>query len=256
MGKRLIINGADFSVNGIAPEYLNLAWIGGSIHDSRDSGYPNGEFISSNVQIKLTTKIVTEFILGTTPRSFYLTGGMLSTGTAMYAWIQSNRVTVGMLYKEGTQTGNTLNIDRSLWDGQKHTLEISQGLAQDSIGGVVLDGVRYGWANASEMSSGASTFSIVYLDCIHLYNNPSSSGQHANSSLTVPLQNGAITERYDGEMKICRVKIYDDYTDPTSLLVDAIPAQRTSDRKVGFYNLVNGDWFFRNNDSTPTYGTL
>ena len=57
-------------------------------------------------------------------------------------------------------------------------------------------------------------------------------------------------------MKICRVKIYTDYTDPTSLVVDAIPAKRLSDNKIGFYNLVNGEWLLRNNGTNPTYGTL
>ena len=255
MGKRLIINGADFSVNGIAPEYLNLAWIGGTIRDTRDGTYTEGgvtydaslgEYISTGIHVTENTRLYIEFIAGTEPRYFYVAGGNLSTGTGLYALAAQSKLIAGMMFRTGTTTHNQLEIQGGLWDGEKHTVDISKG-------GVVLDGVSHQWEYTPQLNPSATNTSLIYLDCASLNYNPNSS-QYANTALYYV--DGGERVKCPNGIKICRVKVYTDYTDPTSLAVDAIPAKRTSDNKVGFYNLVNGDWFFRNNDSTPTYGTL
>lgn len=240
MGKRLIVTGADFSVNGIPTEYQVLAWIGGTTKNSADTeagvDLSQGQYISSGINTTANTRIVTEFMLGTTPGSCYINGGMISVPTCQYAWARSSDVAVQMMYVSGTEDNpdtsqrvqNTLTFSGSLWDGNKHTIDIDKTR-------VVLDGVEKTW-NAATASTSTSP---IYLDCVSQWYTGNYNTKDSTSSL-----------------KICRVKVYTDYSDPTSLVVDAIPAQRTSDRKVGFYNLVNGDWFFRNNDSTPTYGTL
>ena len=192
------------------------------------------------------TRLYIEFITGTEARHFYVAGGNLSIGTGLYALAAQSKFIAGMMYRTGTTTHNQLEIQGGLWDGKKHTVDISKG-------GVVLDGVSHQWEYTPQLSPSATSTSVIYLDCASLNYNPSAQ-QYANTCLYSTVDGQRV--KRPNEIKICRVKVYTDYTDPTSLAVDAIPAQRTSDRKVGFYNLVNGDWFFRNNDSTPTYGTL
>lgn len=245
MGKRLIVTGADFSVNGIEPEFWRLAWIGGTTKNSADSqsgetiDLSQGQYISSGVEANINTRMVTEFILDSSTHSCYLTGCVSPVPASLYAWAQSAKIVAGMAYDVSGQSpaANSKDIFKVLWDGNKHTIDISKNK-------IVLDGTNYSWEHTPDRNS-STVVAPLYLDCCsfpYMGNYNSKAPQHGSGE--------------DSYLKICRVKIYNDYADPSSLVVDAIPCKRVSDNKVGFYNLVNGEYFFRNNGSTPDFGTL
>ena len=226
MGKSLIIKGADFSVNGIAPAFRRLAWIGGSTKNGSDQDTPQGQYINSGVLSAINVKLVVEFeIAAGAIRNAYLSGCGVSNQTNLFAWAQETRIAVYMGYAEGTDA-NALFIPVNPRDGKKHTIEISKG-------GVVYDGVTYSW-DITPSSSGATA--PIYLDCCSKYT-PDYNTKVANA----------------GDTKIHNVKIYTDYQDESSLAVDAIPVKRISDDVVCFYNAVNGEYLERNNGSTPEY---
>ena len=237
MGKRLIVTGADFSVNGIPTEYQVLAWIGGTTKNYADTeagvDLSQGQYISSGINTTINTRIVTEFILDANTvgtKSCYLTGCANPTPAALYVWPQPAKTLVGFAYQTGTTTANIMELQESLWDSERHVTDISKGK-------IVIDSAETAWTSTPDKGSSTTT-GPIYLDCCY---QPSSGGYN--------------TKAPEG-VKICRVKVYTDYSDPTSLVVDAIPAMRLSDNKIGFYNLVNGEWLLRNNGTNPTYGTL
>lgn len=238
MGKSLIIKGADFSVNGIAPAFRRLAWIGGSTKNGLDQSTPQGQYINSGVQSTVNTKLAVEFTLDSTPHSVWICGGNTNNVSSICFWAQSSNTVFYMSVVNGQSSTNSVTVPQSLWDGRKHVVEISKE-------GVVLDGITYNFETTSSYSG--STTGSIYLDCVaqSTANNYNSRAYDSTQGVALP-----------NAVKVHNVKIYTNHQDATSLVVDAIPVLRLSDNVVCFYNTVNGEYLERNNGSTPEYGTL
>ena len=235
MGKSLIIKGANFSTNGIAPTFRRLSWIGGSTKNGLDQSTPSGQYINSGVQSTINTKIIVEFTLDSTAHSVWICGGNTNNVSSICFWAQSSSTVFYMSVVNGQSSTNSLTISQSLWDGNKHVVEISKEK-------VVLDGITHNFATASSYSG--STTGEIYLDCV-----AQSSANNYNSRAYDSTQEVALTNA----VKIHNVKVYTDYQDESSLAVDAIPVKRIADDVVCFYNAVNGEYLERNNGSTPEY---
>lgn len=246
MGKSLIIKGENFAANGIAPEFRRLSWIGVTTKDSRDDeegSTTHGQYINSGAIMTINTKLIVEFTLSTTAYSIMLPGSRYSNPTCLHAWAQPSAFIVYMGYGTSPDV-DVMSISANLWDGKKHVVEISKGA-------VVLDGTTHSWSvTPNNTGQGPSP---IYLDCASLAYNPGSS-QYANTAAYQTVEGTRVP--LPGAAKIHNVKIYSDYTDETSLIVDAIPVKRLSDNVVCFYNAANGEYCERNNGSTPEYGTL
>lgn len=239
MGKSLIIKGANFSINGIVSEYTRLAWLGCSTRNSLDSGVTNGEYISSGVNMTEETRLVVEAIMDDSTHDVQLCGSRTSVPTQCQAWAKTNVVTFYFARKDAS-TAMSMDVSTNIWDGKKHVFDISKG-------GIVLDGVPYYWSSTPYVTEGQT--SPLYLDC----SSASSAGNYNSAAVST---SGGTRTPLNGVVKYVNIKIYSDYQDLTSLVVDAIPVKRKSDNVVCFYNTVNGEYLVRNNGSTPDYGTL
>ena len=239
MGKSLIIKGANFAINGIVPEYTRLAWIGASTKNSLDDGASTGQYISSGVNMTENTRLVVEVIMDDTAHDVQLCGSRTSVPTQCQAWAKTSATSFYFARKDSS-TAMSMNVATSIWDGKKHIIDISKG-------GVVLDGVSYSWSSTPYVTEGQTA--PLYLDC----SSASSAGNYNSAAVST---SGDVRTPLTGAVKYVNVKIYSDYQDTTSLVVDAIPVKRKSDNTVCFYNAINGEYLVRNNGSTPDYGTI
>ena len=236
MGKSLIIKGADFSQNGIVPDYIKLDWIGAS--NAQNKYIPSGIMFGAGIgeledELEMCVSLdASKLNEGTTSASSC--GAQKNTNAIIKAWIQSSKVTLYFASASVNDSRSTVSKDVSvnLWDGNRHTIIINK------TGGSI-DGTAYSFDNTPDLD-GLSTDIVanaqIYLDS---YSLTASNGY-----------NSVVNSDTEDALKIHCVK----YRRNNTLILDAIPVMRTDDDKVGFYDKVTGTYKFRNDDSTPAYG--
>lgn len=236
MGKSLIIKGADFSTNGIAPEYQKLAWIGASNESGKyiASGLYFGNKVGNlDEELEFSVTLDSSKLESSASGAAYSMGSGKNTPTTIKAWFAS---TFTDFYYGSNGTGGTIAAvskrisGLNLWDNQPHIIKINKN-------GGSYDGTDFAFdvePNLQGIQESDYNNTPIYLDC---YSKPSG-GSMAVASATE-----------DAE-KIHWVK----YRRNGVLILDAIPVRRNSDGKIGFYDLVNDEYHFRNNDSVPVYG--
>ena len=237
MGKSLIIKGANFSINGIQAEFLRLGWIGASTSNGDNPLTPNGQFISSGITTSLDVKmeITAQFIAPQSGETFsvFLPGCEISYPSAIRIWAQPTQVTARFgSYDSDRTTSCTLSVSKNLWDGNTHTVIIDKT-------GVVIDDASYTYDNEPDLMD----VQPIYLDSCSKW----STGGYNTAALDgeTPLT---------GKLRIKNVRIWSNYLDETSLVMNAIPVKKLSNNVICFYNSVDGTYKVRNNDSTPDYG--
>lgn len=230
MGKKLIIKGADFSANGIAPRFEELDFIQSKnetqfikIGDSNVA-----EFINPKVRM-----VIVVGIYGTLP-----TAGIINVGR----------------YR-GTNPGNSLGVSSQYHDGK---IKIGcrygdQTVAQTSTGVYLSSNDRV----EVNMCPTGATFKkngeLVY------------TATYTVGSNTVPNKNSGFCAfgysndnvdmiRYPYFVK--RLKIYTDYEDDSSLAHDWIPVKKLSDGKVCLYDIVTDKFFYTADGTNPSYMKL
>lgn len=237
MGKSLIIKGADFSQNGIVPEYIKLDWIGASNtsgkHIASDLYFGN-KVGNLNEELEFCVTLDSSKLDNTESGTCYSMGSGVNTYTNIRVWFRRGSTDFyysGRPNGSGGVTAVTKQISGlDLWDNQPHVIKINRyGGSYDGIAFTFdvepsLDGINEGsWNNVP-----------IYLDCY---------STQANG-------NNVIESETEDAEKIHWVKFRRD----DSLILDAIPVMRTEDEKVGFYDKITGTYKFRNDDSTPAYG--
>lgn len=236
MGKALVIKGADFSINGIQAEFTRLGWIGASTKNGTMTGTESGQFISSGINTNLNVRIeITAQLLaasqGETLTAF-LPGCEINNMSAVRMWAQPTQVTAKFgTYEAGNITNCSVTISRNMWDGGMHVFVIDKT-------GVTIDGVLYTYDHEPI----AVESQPIYLDsCSKAASTYNTAADYQGTPLT-------------GKLRIKNVKIWSDYTDATTLVMDAIPVKRNNDDTICFYNSVDGTYKVRNNGSIPDYG--
>ena len=219
MGKSLIIKGADFSNNGIVPDFIQLDWIEGS--DTDRVG------IVSNILNKDTLSAEWEFTCWKDPSATpqqtntSLPGNQINVNSAIYGWAINSGFYV--------YWGNGKHTFKPVYANAKH-------IAFSSKAKMKLDNTEYVPETQPTWSSGSN---YIGLDCYIVYDHgPVISKLESNPSMS--------------KIKIHGVKIWDGET----LVLDVIPVKRTSDNVVCFYDKVQDMYFERNDGSTPVYGEL
>lgn len=220
MGKSLIIKGADFSQNGIVPDFIQLDWIEGSDTDGRG--------IVSNILNKDTLSIEWEFTCwkdqSATPQqtSTHLPGNRTNILSNIDGWSKNNSLTVNW--------GNGAHNFTSVYDNVKHTVFSSKEKMK-------LDNTEYVPETQPTWSNGSRT---IGLDCAF-----------KNSS------DGIVIGRLEDNPLYSKIKIHGEKIwDNATLVLDVIPVKRTVDNVVCFYDKVQDIYFERNDGSTPNYGEL
>lgn len=224
MGKKLVIKGADFSANGIVSEYLELAWIGsGALNTSalKVSGISSACKIVQKFNFyvpKIKNNPGSGYVCGALYTGTYFTAGQTSAGA--YAYFDG-----GSNYARNTST--------NIGNGNDITLEISPAGLKINNDAIV----------APSSPVGSYTPNYIGLDgCVN------NLGNYTSVSIS--------EDNDDPAMRLKSVKIYSDYTDESSLVVDAIPVKRNSDGVVCLYNKVNGTYIERTDGTQPAYGEL
>lgn len=218
MGKSLIIKGADFSQNGIVPDFIKLDWIAGTDTDNR--------YIASNIslvdgmkqEMEVTAAALITPVIPThqsrTPTSAN------NTNSQFNAWIAGTFVAI--YYGSASHRFNTPIIG----DGKKHKLYWSKTTVKFDEEESTIDGkITY----AGTIPLGLDSY----------YEGTTSTWMVCTSNNT--------------QIRIHRVKVWNAND---VLLMDAIPVKRTADNVVCFYDLVQDMYFERNDGSTPVYGEL
>ena len=235
MGKALIIPGADFSVNGIQPEYTRLSWIGASNENGKHiaSGLFFGDKVGNlDEELEFCVTLDRSKLDDPTSGVCYSMGSGVNNPTNVKVWFQSG--TSAYYFSSNNSTGSNRVVSKvvngSLWDNQPHTIKINKH-------GGSIDNNTFTFdfePDLTGISEASYNNSPIYLDC----NSKAGAGNDVVASQTEDVE------------KIHWVK----YRRNGVLILDAIPVRRNSDGKIGFYDLVNDEYHFRNNDSVPVYG--
>lgn len=238
MGKSLIIKGADFSVNGIAAEYQRLSWVGMPIVPGvyTDSGIifanadPNNPYDELEFCITIDSSKITHEE-GGWESGFRSMGSAYNTMTTCHVWFGYSFVA---FIFDGKQSQKSTYSYRTLSDGNQHTFKINRsgGTIDDDSTTFIFDSP----ADLTQYSAAQLASGSVYLDSRRV-SSGSENYLHASSEDAVKIH--WVKYRRNGEV-----------------ILDAIPVKRNSDNKIGFYDKVSGQYMFRNDGSTPAYGTL
>lgn len=219
MGKSLIIKGADFSQNGIVPDFIQLDWIEGSNTD--------GVGIVSNILNKDTLSVEWKFTCWKDPSatsqqtSTCLPGNHINVNSQIHGWSINSGFYV--------YWGNGSHKFNSVYDNAKH-------IAFSSKAKMKLDNIEYVPETQPTWSNGDN---FMGLDC------------------KINFDNGVVIGKLESDHSMSKIKIHGvKIWDGETLVLDVIPVKRTSDNVVCFYDKVQSMYFERNDGSTPVYGEL
>lgn len=221
MGKKLIIKGADFSKNGIAPEYQILDWIC-SAHDNQqiDTGIAR---TNNNMKFEIIASM-TDALLSTSDsrvRPIFGNGRGDAINRCGLFWLQSNK---RIYYSYGTEYISASATN--LWnDTDKHI--ISNGLD-----GILLDGDKIRDV-AIPSSEPTEEYNIMLL------------GSNAAFST-------GLTQSY---VHVHEFKIWADYRNEDSLILDLIPVKK-NDGTICMRDKVSGEYFYSTDGQNLAYGEI
>ena len=219
MGKSLIIKGADFSQNGIVPDFIQLDWIEGS--DTQGRGIVSNILNKNTLSVEWTFTCWKDSSATTRQVSTYLPGNAINVNSGITGWSKNGAITVNW--------GNGTHDFSSVYDNAKHIVFSSKAKMK-------LDNTEYVPETQPTWSSGSN---YMGLDCRYTWG----SGAVINRLIEFPSYS---------KIKIHGIKIWDGET----LVLDVIPVKRTADNVVCFYDKVQDIYFERNDGSTPVYGEL
>lgn len=223
MGKSLIIKGADFSVNGIAPEFTQLKCIVSTATTQAIKSivdFPaNGQIIAS-MATPSTTETGFGDIFGKAynavvdfPKNFYI--------------VQFNNINsiTGCLYYVNTDSYK--NINNGFQDGNMHTITL------DRTGGRIDNGSKVTAEEQTTTSSIPKDYFGIFGKC------------KTNDSFAVSIG-----------IKCYGVKILSDRDDPNSIIMDAIPVKRLSDNAICLFDKISGEYLLTEDGTNPDYEEL
>lgn len=225
MGKSLIIKGADFSQNGIAPEFIQLDWV---------SSRNNNQYFNTNLVRSGKMKLVIEFSLtdallnnDNIGNRCGLIGCNASTNDNDYFnlfWLPYSNSDKALYGVTKSNNAGWYSADSQIKNTNKHIAELDSSK-------FVLDGTLIKSTVNPVVTAG--TYKIYVMGINDAINNLKYCYAHIHSA-----------------------KIYSDYEDNSSLILDVIPVKRTEDDKVCLYDKVSQSYIYTNDDVNPNYGEL
>lgn len=177
------------------------------------------QLIYSGVNIALKTKVVWDFAVAdnTAAEGNVFAGSNFQTADCALGLFLRD---TGYLYAYIARNNAVNSI----------AIGTSRHIAEVSLAGFVVDGTNY-----------AGTLTI-----------PSSISRTENIPILGRTASGQTTKAFPG-VRVYGVKIYSDYDDASSLVIDAIPVKK-QDGTVCFYNKVNGTYLVTADGTNPSYG--
>ena len=250
MGKSMIIKGANFAPMRIESGFQKIDYIGLSDKNGEETGI--GRYIYSGVDNSSNTRMSVKFETAEGGEddiynNIVIAGTQCDVRSVMRICLNSNNVTIsfgsygGMLLQE-----NKKEITENIWDGNEHTIDFC-------IDFYKIDNRSWNWNNNNNLNIG-DWGGPIYLDCASClprdgYNTYISSDQAQKRISNYDVFDASC-------VKLREIKIWENYSLESSLVVDAIPVIRKKDNIVCFYNKVNGEYLVRNDGSIPSYALL
>lgn len=225
MGKKLIIRGADFSENGISPDYQELAWIGSGATDTSIHILTG---LTSDCKVIVTFDFFAAKVKNAPTATYPI--GIVASG--VYFTVAQVGSDVYGYYEGGSTYARVANTN--IGNGNTTVVELSKL------------GVKVGTKALVAPNNPISTkYNIPYF------------GLDMGCNAVGKALAGAISaDAADPAMRLRSVKIYADEADESSLIVDAIPVKRKEDGVVCLYNKVDGTYIERVDGTQPAYGEL
>ena len=254
----MIIKGANFAPMRIESGFQKIDYIG--LSDKNGEGTGIGRYIYSGVDNSSNTRMSVKFETAEGGENdiynnIVIAGTQYDISSVMRICLNSNNVTIsfgscgGMLLQE-----NKKEIPKNIWDGNEHTIDFC-------IDFIKIDNSSYNnWNNNNNLNIG-DWGGPIYLDCASCLPrdgyNTYISFDRAQKRLSAPNTVLDNEEFFDTScVKLKEIKIWENYSLESSLVVDAIPVIRKKDNIVCFYNKVNGEYLVRNDGSIPFHGLL
>jgi hypothetical protein len=220
MGKKLVIKGADFSVNGIPPEFVELKCI---------IATNTSQAIISPVDFPVKGRIVSDVFIPSEIAAGY--GSILGRGEMTSTWANELRVEYfdNSTYanKLFVYANNGINafINSTVQSG-RHTLDVSRTFAY-------VDGSSVGTLPTPSGEQSAVSDFGVFGKCKG--------------------QGGSVVYQVLAGLKLYSCKMYSDRDDNNSLILDLVPVKRIADNKVGLYDKISGEYLFCKDGTNPNY---
>ena len=248
----MIIKGANFAPMRIESGFQKIDYIGLSDKNGEETGI--GRYIYSGVDNSSNTRMSVKFETAERGENdiynnIVIAGTQCDVRSVMRICLNSNKVIIsfgsygGMSLQENKREFSPKNI----WDGNEHIIDFC-------IDFIKIDGISWDWSN-NNLNKG-DWGGPIYLDCASCLPedgyNTYISFDKAQKSLSYQESKG-----FDaGCVKLKEIKIWENYSLESSLVVDAIPVIRKKDNIVCFYNKVNGEYLVRNDGSIPFHGSF
>lgn len=223
MGKSLIIKGADFSANGIAPEFIQLKCI---VATART------QWIASPVDFGADARVVTEMAIPSVEDN---------ASYSLFGYYQSDSPAINMFnfvhFKNKNNSNSTIAYVNSsslkqttsaLSDGLKHILDVSRtSLKIDNTTITPFE------KDPNVGSVSASNFGLF--------------GVNTNNSTYNVASIG---------IALYGIKMYSNENDESSLVLDAIPVKRTADNVICLYDRISDEYLLTGDGTNPDYEDL
>lgn len=222
MGKSIIIKGADFSANGIAPEFVKLKCIVSTA---------STQVIKSIVNFPANGQIIASMATpSTTNRIFRMLGAEFGNSANfknqfyIYQFNSANSLT-GCVFYVNVQSPYKV-IANGFQDGNMHTITL------DRTGGKIDNGNKV-TAEVQTTTQSISKTNFGIFGVVRYLENDVSVG-----------------------VKCYGVKILSDRDNPNSIILDAIPVKRLSDNAICLFDKISGEYLLTEDGTNPDYEEL
>lgn len=225
MGKKIVINGADFSENGIAPEFVRLNWI-----MSRNSSQGLDTKLVKTNRMKIEVDFsVPQSLLDEVPVEntiHYICGSAGDSNNAIclfYAKHTSQTINNNVKGIIGNLTSCRATL-KKIEDTDIHTASIDKE-------NIVLDG----------LATPTSTFG-TYKE------------QTAIATMHIYCLGRKATTIEGADVHVHGFRVYSDYANKNSLILDLVPVKISKDNRVCMYDKIGGEYFYTTDGENPLFG--
>ena len=225
MGKKIVINWADFSENGIAPEFVRLSWI-----MSRNSSQGLDTKLVKTNRMKIEADFsVPQSLLDEVPvenTQHYICGSAGDSNNAIclsYAKYTIQPVNDNVMGIISNLTSCRVTL-KKIEDTNIHTASIDKE-------NIVLDGLATPTSTFGTYKE-QTAVATMHISCL-----------------------GRKRSNYEGtDVHVHGFRVYSDYANKNSLILDLVPVKILKDNRVCMYDKIGGEYFYTNDGENPLFG--
>lgn len=225
MGKKIVINGADFSENGIAPEFVRLNWI-----MSRNSSQVLDTKLVKTNRMKIEVDFsVPQPLLDEVPTEktmHFICGSAGNSDNAICLFYMKNTTqtvndnVMGVIGNISSCRATLKKIE----DTDIHTASIDKE-------NIVLDGLATPISIFGTYEE-QTAIATKHISCL-----------------------GRSSYAHEGaDVHVHGFRVYSDYANENSLILDLVPVKISEDNRVCMYDKIGGEYFYTSDGENPLFG--